>query len=186
MICGLIYWKEEKQYQKQQQKIETKVDIEQPISFESIHKQLETSNKSLVKASITYNFPGIGLLKFSTGLKLNIENNTNQETLDSLSLGVLKNSDSIDSNSGVLILAGHNMRRVFAYLHQIKINELVFVYTKKTKQTYQVISKMTIDETDFSNFKESSTKMLYMFTCTKTKNKRLLVTAKLIKNEDLT
>ena len=118
-------------------------------------------------------------------IKLNIKKDSSKKTLDSLAVGLVDGSDNLNTSNGVIIIAGHNMRKVFSYLHKIKNKEKIYIYTNKSIQTFEVVNKQTIDETDFSHFKKQNKKVLYLITCTKKEKERLLVTAILTKEQEL-
>ena len=77
------------------------------------------------------------------------------------------------------------MKKVFNYLHKIKRNENIIIYTNEFIETFKVVNKQTIKETDYSHFKKQNKKVLYLITCTKKEKERLLVTALLDKEQEL-
>ena len=170
------YQKEEKMYQQQQTSIKIKkpkFDIPKPNIFDN------------AKVKDKYTFSGIGLLILPNKLKLNIKDNSSKKTLDSLAVGLIEESSDLDTKNGVVIIAGHNMKKVFSYLHKIKKNENIIIYTKRYRRTYKVNKKMIIDETDFSQFKKDKKAVLYLITCTQSEHQRLLVQALLDQEEKL-
>ncbi len=175
------YKKEEKLYHIQQQSIKKidNINIKSPV--------LGTVKKPLKDNVLTfrYTYDGLGLLILPNKIKLNIKKDSSKKTLDSLAVGLVNGSDDIKDKNGSIIIAGHNMKKVFNYLHKIKRNENIIIYTNEFIETFKVVNKQTIKETDYSHFKKQNKKVLYLITCTKKEKERLLVTALLDKEQEL-
>lgn len=174
------YKKEEKLYHIQQQSIKKidNINIKSPV--------LGTVKKPLKDNVLTfrYTYDGLGLLILPNKIKLNIKKDSSKKTLDSLAVGLVNGSDDIKDKNGSIIIAGHNMKKVFNYLHKIKRNENIIIYTNEFIETFKVVNKQTIKETDYSHFKKQNKKVLYLITCTKKEKERLLVTALLDKEQE--
>lgn len=108
-------------------------------------------------------------------IKRIIYNDAKEETLDKYYVGLV--DGDFDSETGNLILAGHNVKHVFNKLHQINIGSKIIIKSKK-KYEYIVNNKYETLKNDSSVLKTvTDQKLLTLITCTNDPNKRLIVTA---------
>lgn len=85
-------------------------------------------------------------------------------------------------NDNLILLAGHNINLVFHKIHYLRINDLIYLNLDKMT-TYKVVKKYEIRVDDYSVLnKNYNNKTMILMTCTKDKNKRLIVIAEMIKN----
>jgi len=85
-------------------------------------------------------------------------------------------------NNKLILLAGHNINLVFHKIHYLQINDEINLYLDKF-YTYKVKKKYEIKVDDYSILNQKySDNTIILMTCTKNKNKRLIVIAEMIKN----
>lgn len=81
-------------------------------------------------------------------------------------------------NDNLIVLAGHNINLVFHKLHFVKKDDIVDLKIDK-EEKYKVILKKEISVLDtYYLYKKYDKKTLLLITCTKDKNKRLIVICK--------
>lgn len=74
-----------------------------------------------------------------------------------------------------IVLAGHNVKNVFAKLHQIQKEDEIIIHYKDQIYTYKVLEKKIIDVTEMHYLQETKDKRVTLITCTNDDQKRLLV-----------
>lgn len=105
-----------------------------------------------------------------------IQPSTDLKVLDQYYVGIWSPEKDIQK-ARHLVLAGHNVKNVFASLRKLEIGDLIYIYNKDQKYTYIVHDKKEIHITDMFYLRESEEKKLSLLTCTKNNQKRLLVMA---------
>lgn len=108
-------------------------------------------------------------------IKRVIKKGTNDEIIDAGYVGLL---DGTSIDYGNTVLAGHNVPNIFEKLHELELNDLIIVTTKKKKYKYFVKNKVKIKTDNFNYFKDTENKTLTLITCTLKRGERLIVIAK--------
>jgi sortase A len=142
----------------------------------NIYKKEESNNiiiKNDIKDSInTINLGNIEIPNIK--LKSDIIEGTTLENLNQNKVGhIIESSLSFRET---IILAGHN-DTVFKNLYKLKRNDEIYLTIYDTKEIYQVLYNIEIDENDYTYFKKEENKLI-LITCTKDKNKRRIIIAK--------
>ena len=101
-----------------------------------------------------------------------IKKGTDSSILDDLYVGIHDLSCDIMSDC-LVILAGHNVKSVFSSLHDISIDDEVFICSFVTRR-FVVYDKKIVSENDFSYFYDRPNELL-LITCTDNDGYRLLV-----------
>lgn len=105
-------------------------------------------------------------------IKRIIKNGTSSDILDSNYVGMHELSGEL-YDSDLIILAGHNIDNVFSKLHDILIDDVVFIRGENIDRKFIVYDKRVVSEYDFSFFNNRSNELI-LITCDK-KGFRLLV-----------
>ena len=112
----------------------------------------------------------------SENVKRIIMDNASKEVLDQNYVGLV--SGNLNSKTGNVILAGHNIKAVFHALHKLKIGSEIILKDQKLEK-YEVINKYETLKNDSNVLKTvTDIKQLTLITCTKDPNYRLIVIAK--------
>lgn len=108
---------------------------------------------------------------------LDIVEGTNLEILNQNVVGHVKESSlSFDE---IIILAGHNSKKVFGDLKNLKKGDQVILKLYDEEKIYTVFYNIKIKENDYSYFqKEKNT--LVLITCTETEHERRLIILKTV------
>ena len=172
--CKLIYNHEKEQ--------EDKNKIQEFFETEIINKDttvLEEKNKEMYIAVLE--IPSISLKK---GIyDINSKNNDVNKNIQ-----LIKESDMPDIEDGNFILAGHSGIGRIAYfkkLEQLNLDDIVFVYYKGIKYSYQIIS-IYLENKDgtISISNENQFSKIILTTCSqKEKDKQVVVVGRLISKE---
>ena len=112
----------------------------------------------------------ISIPKFN--VKRVIKRGTSLSILDDLFVGLYEES-SLFSND-LIILAGHNVPIVFSKLHEISIDDSVFLINNRINRRFDVYDIKIVREDDFSFFNNRNNELL-LITCTDVPGYRLLV-----------
>ncbi len=100
---------------------------------------------------------------------------------------VLKNSTMPDEDKSLLAIAGHSgngKRSYFKYLYKLNTNDLIYVYYKGIKYTYEIVSKYDVLKDGDIEVIRSNNKMLVLTTCSQTdRTKQIVIVSNLINQE---
>lgn len=99
-------------------------------------------------------------------------------------MGIWNQNKDIRKNNNV-VLAGHNIKKVFGPLHQIPLKQHIKVYFKDSIFVYEIILKKRIDVIETEYLKESTHREITLITCVEDKNKRLLVKGKFLREKSI-
>lgn len=100
---------------------------------------------------------------------------TKKEVLDQNYVGHVKES-SLDFNK-TIILAGHNNKKVFKRLKELKKQDEIYLTIYQETRKYCVISNLEIEDTNYTYFKDIKDTLI-LITCTKDELKRRIIVAK--------
>lgn len=100
---------------------------------------------------------------------------TKKEVLDQNYVGHVKES-SLDFNK-TIILAGHNNKKVFKRLKELKKQDEIYLTIYQETRKYCVISNLEIEDTNYTYFKDVKDTLI-LITCTKDELKRRIIVAK--------
>lgn len=100
---------------------------------------------------------------------------TKKEVLDQNYVGHVKES-SLDFNK-TIILAGHNNKKVFKRLKELKKQDAIYLTIYQETRKYCVISNLEIEDTNYTYFKDIKDTLI-LITCTKDELKRRIIVAK--------
>lgn len=184
--CKLIYNHEKEQEDKNkiQEFFETEIINKDTTVLEEKKENLETTivenqNKEMYIAVLE--IPSISLKK---GIyDINSKNNDVNKNIQ-----LIKESDMPDIEDGNFILAGHSGIGRIAYfkkLEQLNLDDIVFVYYKGIKYSYQIIS-IYLENKDgtISISNENQFSKIILTTCSqKEKDKQVVVVGRLISKE---
>lgn len=144
----------------------------------SIIYQNNIINKNFINNGNTTEYLGYIEIK-KLGLKKLIKTGTEPDILDELYVGYVENSSLLDSIKGNTILAGHNTYSVFSKLQKLEVDDEIIINSLIKRYKFKVVLKYIIDSKDKQYFKKNEDlKLLTLITCTKEKNKRLIIIAK--------
>lgn len=123
----------------------------------------------------------LGYIEISNyGIKRLITTGTDKYTLDKGLVGTLSVSANLDDEFGNIILAGHSTSNVFQKLHYTKIGDSIKIVSHKNTYNFVITEKHTINDNDYSYFKEiKDKKILTLITCKNNSSQRLIVIAEL-------
>lgn len=112
---------------------------------------------------------------------LNIKNLIKQDTKDNILnqnvVGIHKLSSTFESETGNIILAGHNNNLVFKKLLNIKNNDYIYIITKNKTYKYKTFKTYKVTLNDYFYFTSpKDSKILTLITCINT-NERFIVQA---------
>lgn len=100
---------------------------------------------------------------------------TKKEVLDQNYVGHVKES-SLDFNK-TIILAGHNNKKVFKRLKELKKQDEIYLTIYQETRKYCVVSNLEIEDTNYTYFKDIKDTLI-LITCTKDELKRRIIVAK--------
>lgn len=100
---------------------------------------------------------------------------TKKEVLDQNYVGHVKESP-LDFNK-TIILAGHNNKKVFKRLKELKKQDEIYLTIYQETRKYCVISNLEIEDTNYTYFKDVKDTLI-LITCTKDELKRRIIVAK--------
>lgn len=101
---------------------------------------------------------------------------TKKVVLDQNYVGHVKES-SLDFNK-TIILAGHNNKKVFKRLKELKKQDEIYLTIYQETRKYCVVSNLEIEDTNYTYFKDIKDTLI-LITCTKDELKRRIIVAKL-------
>lgn len=138
-------------------------------------KSIEIYQKNKIKDNI-YKIE-LGKIEIpSITLNNKIVSGTNKNILDQNYVGHIKES-SLNFNE-TIILAGHNNKYVFKRLKELKRGNKIYLTIYDETKKYCVLNKIEIYYNDYTYFKKQENTLI-LITCTKDKNKRLIIISKL-------
>lgn len=140
-----------------------------------------TTTEAPKKQEIQLTSSYLGYIEFSDyGIKRLITNKTDKTTLDKGLVGLMNISANLDDENGNIIMAGHSTSNVFQKLHYMKIGAQIKITTHQKTYYYQITEKHTINDNDYSYFKNvKDKKLLTLITCKNNSKQRLIVIAEL-------
>ena len=140
-------------------------------------KQETTRDKEKEKTLIPNDYLGyLEIPKYN--IKRLIKQGTTTNIINQNIIGLYNNNVSLESESGQIILAGHNNKYVFKNLSKVKINDEIIITTPNNYYKYVVKNLHIINASDYTHFKiNSKIKELILVTCIKDKHHRLLIIA---------
>lgn len=141
-------------------------------NYQKVIKRIESPKK---EDNIPSNYLGIVEIE-SIKIKNIIQYGTQPEVLNNWFVGLLESCDSLEQ--GPIILAGHNIPKVFRNLHQIKKEEKIVIKTQNQQTIYWVTDIKVVNPYDMESIKTNDPNMLILITCTQNDKKRLIVYAK--------
>ena len=152
------------------------IDVSTPeVEQEENNYTEESIQKEFV---LTNNY--LGYIEFSNGNKRLITTGTDKRTLDKGLVGTITTSSNLDDEFGNIMLAGHNTYNVFRTLHYLSIGDQIKIVSHQNTYNFYVIEKHTINDDDFSYFKQvKDRKILTLITCMNNGKQRLVVIAEL-------
>lgn len=138
-------------------------------------------NKTPVKKednSLIQNSNYIGYIKID---KYNINKfimlGTSDNILNKNVVGLYKDLKTLDSKTGITLLAGHNNSYVFKNLNKLQIDDEVIIGSKAYTYKYKVVSKKIIKKDDYQIFEGGDERVIILLTCV-SNDLRLVVTCK--------
>lgn len=103
-----------------------------------------------------------------------IKSGTDSSVLDSGFIGMHRLSGDLSSDD-LIILAGHNIKSVFSFLHSINIGDYMYINSYNFSRKFNVYDKKVVNEYDFNYLINNRNNELLLITCTRNKGERLLI-----------
>lgn len=97
---------------------------------------------------------------------------------------VLNNSIMPNQNNSILVIASHTGKGKNAYfndLDKLKIDDKAFIYYDNKLYTYKVTNIYETEKTGYLSIKKENKDILVLTTCSRHKNKQLVVVSNLVK-----
>jgi len=148
---------------------------EESIINYDIHSIAYSGNPSIMKSE-----EGIGSIEFPDyQIKRIIKQGILTSILDQGYVGFLPLSYQLDDPYGNIVLAGHNRKNAFAFLHDLKLGDTILLNTREKTFSFHIIKIDIISKTDYQYFELSNyEKILTLITCTNHDRQRLVIRAK--------
>ncbi len=101
-----------------------------------------------------------------------------KKLLDKNFVCIYFSTNFLEKKVGNTLLVGHNNKGLFEKLYQLDKNDKVIIYVGDKKYIYRFFEKKEVVYNKYKYLYEKKNHLISLITCTKNKNKRLIVTLK--------